>query len=179
MSSPFNHQQKLLGFDKLFINLSHGIRTHHPFPDTASKSGLMRQRMKSFTPCALHRRKRAMQWRSIHHAAGTYHDWSMLHCYLDRMIKRLHSANSLRLAFEIGRLAEYAVLRKASMKPGIRAALLEFQECLAALAGQIDLLTAHPNLSASKNFPLLRAESRLRQRRAAHGFPVKKAAVSH
>jgi CHAD domain-containing protein len=114
--------------------------------------------------------------RKFQDAAGAYHDWSMLHCYLDSVIKRLHSANSLRLAFEIGRVAEYAVLRQASMKPGIRAALLEFQECLTALDGQIDLWTAHPSLSARKNSPLLRAESQLRQRRAAHSFPGKKTA---
>ena len=50
--------------------------------------------------------------RKFQEAAGAYNDWGTLLFFLESEIKRLEdSTESVRLIFEIGRLAEYAELR--------------------------------------------------------------------
>jgi len=90
--------------------------------------------------------------RKFQDAGGVYNDWRGLRCFLDNEAKRLHSKESVRLAFEIGRLAEYAESRKSELRVLLRAALAEFQESLAALSRKGRLLAEKPGLNQA-NLP--------------------------
>ena len=85
--------------------------------------------------------------RRLQEAGGAYNDWNTLRSCLDSEIKRLEgSTRSVHLIFEIGRLAEYAELRKSELKAMMRTALIELLKSLAALQSTGRLLCANSDL---------------------------------
>ena len=73
--------------------------------------------------------------REFQQTAGKYNDWCMLCQRLESECKRLDSQDSVRLAFQIGKLSSYAEARKAALKAPMRKALIEFQESLSSYMG--------------------------------------------
>jgi CHAD domain-containing protein len=73
--------------------------------------------------------------REFQQSAGKFNDWCMLCQRLESEGKRLDSPDSVRLAFQIGKLSSYAEARKAEMKAPMRKALIEFQESLSKCMG--------------------------------------------
>jgi CHAD domain-containing protein len=117
--------------------------------------------------------------RKFQDAAGNYHDWGVLAQYLVKEAGRLERRESYFLLSEIGRVAAWAASRQKSQKPTMRAALLELQDRLAILNRFICLLTTHSNLQVLKHSPLVRAGKKPKRRKAASGYPSKKASVLH
>ena len=85
--------------------------------------------------------------RKLQEAGGAYNDWNTLRSCLDSELKRLEgSTKSVGLIFEIGRLAEYAELRKSDLKAMMRTALIELMKSLAALQSTGRLLCTNSDL---------------------------------
>jgi CHAD domain-containing protein len=74
--------------------------------------------------------------RKLQEAGGKYNDWSVLCRCFNEEIKRLNSSESVHLAFQIGRLAALAELRKEDLKVDMREALMELQRGFDVLAGR-------------------------------------------
>jgi CHAD domain-containing protein len=111
--------------------------------------------------------------RKFQDAAGMFNDWQGLRCYIDREIRRLHSRKSIRLAFELGRLAEYVELRKSDLKSTMRIALIEFQEGLVDLNRKAQMLAENPDLSPTDLIPVgMRIKGRSRSKKSAGNSPA-------
>ncbi len=107
----------------------------------------------------------------LQETGGAYNDWNTLRSCLDSELKRLEgSTKSVRLIFEIGRLAEYAELRKSDLKAMMRTALIELMKGLAALQSTGRLLCTNSDLGlADTILSGVRVKTRSRLKRATGG----------
>jgi CHAD domain-containing protein len=110
--------------------------------------------------------------RKFQQAAGKYNDWSVLCGRFEKEVQRLESAESVNLAYEIGKLSVHVGMRKRELKTKMRSALIEFKKSLRGISGA-NKLRPRSDLSA-----LIPAVRRSQRKKSSNGKTARQGAAS-